>query len=91
MAKYEEKFIVINLKRFEELNDEYSAPWRDHPAVEKLNEALTDFTEAYESDVGKPLDQKYYVVNQDEPYADNVIKFILDNETKKEKINEDKK
>ena len=83
MAEYEEKFIVINRKRFDELN-EYAETWREHPAVENLKKALEDFTEAYEGDYGKSLDQKYYVVNQDEPYAENVIKIILDNESKKD-------
>ena len=83
MAEYEEKFIVINTKRYVELN-EIMPFCRNHPAVIKLQEALKEFKDAYEGDTGKLLSQKYYVVNQDEPYADNVIKFILDNETKKD-------
>lgn len=89
MAEYEEKFIVINKKRLSELNDEmpqtrHDLTIRSHPAVTELLNALEDFESAYSSNTGKKLDQKYYVVNQDEPYAENVIKFILDNETEKE-------
>lgn len=88
MAEYEEKFIVINIKRLYELDnvcpqDNTTLILQRHPSVLKLEQALKDFQESYEADVGKSLNQKYYVVNQDEPYADNVIKFILDNENKK--------
>ena len=90
MAEYEEKFIVLNKKRLEELNectpqDMNDLIVRDNPSVMVLKQAIQNFKEAYEADCGKLLNQKYYVVNQDEPYADNVIKFILDNENKKEK------
>lgn len=73
MAEYEEKFIVINTKRFIELNEPMSF-CREHPAILILQEAWEDFKEAYERDTGKVLNRKYYVVNQDESYADNVIK-----------------
>ena len=84
MAEYEERFIVINKKRLVELNN-FAPLYEDHPAVANLLKAIDIFKESYEADFGELLDQKYYVVNQDEPYADNIIKFILDQETKKEK------
>ena len=90
MVEYEEKFIVINRKHIEE----YEKCWREKyafsklypevPQVRNLLDAIEMFTEAYEAYMGKTLNQKYYVVNQDEPYAENVIKFILDNESKKD-------
>ena len=85
MAKYEEKFIVINRKHIEELNDTHVDGFlRDAPESVMLFKALEEFRNAYEENTGKKLDQKYYVVNQDEPYADNVIKMILYHENKKE-------
>lgn len=68
MAKYEEKFIVINKKY-----------------LKKVPSNIRDsFLWALENLVTYLPDNKYYVVNQDEPYALNVIKFILDNESKKD-------
>lgn len=92
MAEYEDKFVVINKKRVVELNectpqDKDSLVVHEHPVALNLESALKLFKDSYESDVGKPLDQKYYVVNQDESYAKNVIRFILDNETAKENKN----
>lgn len=85
MSEYEEKFIVINRKRFDEL----SKIGKFGPVfVESFQNALKDFISYYEGWTGKKLNQKYYVVNQDEPYADDVIKIILDGETVKESINE---
>ena len=86
MAEYEEKFIVLNVKRMEELNE--CMPYlAEHPSVIELTTALKRFTLSYRDEVGKPLNQKYYVVNQDESYAKKIIKIVLKNETKKEKIN----
>ena len=89
--KYEEKFIVINHKRFKELDD--VAPSRDrmgeamfsrrHRANQMLEEALENWRAAYENDTGKKLNQKYYVVNQDEPYADKVWELIKKGEESK--------
>ena len=70
MAVYEEKFIVIN---------------RKHLNKKKIpQQILLDFEKAL-SQLSEYLpNNKYYVVNQDEHYAKNIIKFILDNETEKE-------
>ena len=84
MVEYEEKFIVINRKRFDELN-ECGDIWTEHPAVLNLESALKLFKEAYECDCDKPMNQKYYVVNQDESYAGRVIQVILTGEMHKEK------
>lgn len=88
MAGYEEKFIVINMKRFEELNDEYPGDtyfgFADNKAVTNLLIALEEFRKTYEANIG-PLDQKYYICNQDEPYAQKIIDMLLDGETQKEK------
>jgi len=73
IAKYEEKFIVINKKHLEEL--EKSVIWK--PLVSSLKEALDDLC------LGLPLQNKYYVCNQDEPYAQKVIDIILEGEDAK--------
>ena len=82
--KLEEKFIVLNKKRLDELN-EYASTFSSHPAVKKLCRALDDFKEAYEADTEKSMGQQYYVCNQDEPYADEVIRIILAGEEEKER------
>ena len=87
MAKYEEKFIVINYKRFEELNSECpqgTLGLTPNQAVLDLQKALDEFKRVYEANIG-PLDQKYYVCNQDELYAPKIIEMILDGETAKGK------
>ena len=59
-----------------------------HPTVENLQHALRSLNNAYLKVAGKELtDKKYVVCNQDEPYADEVLKIILNGETKKEKNN----
>ena len=66
IAKYEEKFIVINKKYLKKV------PMNIRDSFIWSLEALTTYLP----------DNKYYVVNQDEPCAPNIIKFILDNESK---------
>jgi hypothetical protein len=75
MAKYENKFIVINKKRFDEVEDKYFA-------IELLF-AISAFKEDYEQKTGKKMDQEYIVCNQDEPYVGNVLKEILEGEERK--------
>jgi hypothetical protein len=77
----QDKFIVINRRRFEELNamkgfgpDAYL---QSHSAILNLKLALENFQDAYEAETGKPLNQKYIVVNQDEPYAEEVARLVL--------------
>jgi hypothetical protein len=76
-----EKFIVINRKRFKELNDtqkkDDGAMFKSHSAALKLEMALYNFVRTYEKETGKQLDQKYIVCNQDEPYADKVARLVL--------------
>ena len=74
MVKYEEKFIVINTKHIKELSAK-------HPASCNLDTALIWFKEAYELTTKKQLNQKYYVCNQDELYAQEVIDIIINGET----------
>lgn len=68
MAEYQEKFLVLNLKHLEELTDETRTVFED--ACERVRDELK-------------LDNKYYVCNQDEPYAGDVINIILSGEDKK--------
>jgi len=73
MAQYEEKFIIINRKHLEKLND-------TNPKM------VTKFLIDLDTVVPYLPENKYYVCNQDEPYADKVIKTILDGETAKEQL-----
>jgi hypothetical protein len=82
MAKKERRFIVINLKRLEEL-DATTGDNREHWAFNRLGVVLKDFKEDYEYKTGKKLDQEYIVCNQNEPYADKVWQIILDHEDMK--------
>lgn len=81
MAEYEEKFIVINRKHLKELAayDVFSSN-----TVFDLNNAVKRFLQCYEGRMKKKIDQKYYVCNQDEPYAQKVIDTIIEGETSKE-------
>lgn len=94
MKEYEEKFLVINHKRFEELNNNTRNSYcncreafcehmpvfpGDCKEVIALKKSINDFTKAYEKRVGKELNQKYLVCNQDEPYAEQVKNIILNN------------
>ena len=84
MAEFEEKFIVINRKHIEELmrvrleqDVVLSSAWQVLDAIAHF------WTEYYGEFGGRP--HRYYVVNQDEPYADKVLKMILEGEEEKEK------
>jgi hypothetical protein len=77
MAEYQEKFIVINKKHIAILNE--SNP----EVIEKLSEAFTEFNMTLLNEHGIDVDNKYYVCNQDEPYADVVISVILTGEDNK--------
>ena len=59
-AKYEEEFIVINTKRFDELNAlmKPSGGETEHPAVEELMAEIALFEQAYLQEFGKQIDQE---------------------------------
>lgn len=81
MKELENKFLVLNYKRFKEIeelsgNPEMKAS-KTHPAIANLIGAYELFIYEYERLTGKKLNQRYYVCNQDEPYADEVINIIL--------------
>lgn len=76
---YDNKFAVINKKRLKELDD-VNNELGSHKANIMLLNAIKEWADAYENDTGKELDQEYLVVNQDEPYADEVWQLIKDNE-----------
>jgi hypothetical protein len=63
--KYEEKFIVINKKHL-----------RDIPDIIR-----TGFLRSLEEIKSYIPENKYYVCNQDEPYADKIIDIILQGDT----------
>jgi hypothetical protein len=83
----EDKFIVINRKRFDEINENsdlgFPPVLENHPEIHKFLNALKQFNEVYESIVGKPINQKYIVINQDEPYAEEVWNIIKKYEEEK--------
>ena len=68
MIKYEEKFFVINKKHLINVPKEFR---------ENFTTALSEI---------RPYlpDNKYYVCNQDEPYAEDVLKLILFDEMQKQ-------
>ena len=88
MSKYKCKFIVINIKHIKQLQERVQPNWlgekKPHPAIVNLEKALTRFANVYERTCGRKLNQKYYVCNQDEPYAKKIIKTILKHEAIKE-------
>lgn len=71
-------FIVINKKRFSEMDAEQALF-----CVPRLLDAISDFTRDYEKATGKKMNQKYLVCNQDEPYAEQVKNIILGKKDKK--------
>lgn len=73
MAEYEEKFIVINKKH---LIDAY----------EKIPDKINEFFDLLGYISNWLPDHKYYVCNQDEPYAEKVIEIILKGEEEKEEL-----
>lgn len=72
MANYEEKFIVINKKHLAEISESSHLIG----LVENLKQALDAIEFALPNN-------KYYVCNQDEPYAPHVYNTIIDGETAK--------
>ena len=70
MVQYEEKFIVINKKHLEE-------------AKEEIPDKINEFIELLGFISNWLPNHKYYVCNQDEPYAQKVIDIILTGEDKK--------
>lgn len=82
--KMEEKFIVINFKRLYELQE------FDKGAVDKLLRNIREFEYSYITKVGKQLNQKYIVCNQDEPYANDVWNIIQLGESNKINMNNTK-
>ncbi len=89
-AEYEEKFIVLNKKHI----NEYLKAWKKNPKtknafrenliVKSIYNILIAFKEDYEFQTGKELNQEYIICNKDEPYAEDVLKVILEGENKKE-------
>lgn len=67
----EDKFFVINKKRLEELAQAGGIEY-----CRMFVAAVESFNAAYEKHVKRAMNQKYVVVNQDEPYADKVWGLI---------------
>lgn len=78
MAKYEEKYIVLPLKYTEQLSEAGKDALR---GICVTVQALRTKAKG-----GMPSSEKYYVCNQDEPYADHVLQTILNGETLKENM-----
>lgn len=75
-VKYEDKFFVLNTKKIIDL-----------PLSDEFNEFVTKISEVvelYESLIGESMEnKKYYVCNQDEPYANKVWEIIEKGEDSK--------
>jgi len=71
--KIENKFIVINKKHLEEISQDKNLK----PLVDKFMKGLNVISLILPNN-------KYWVVNQDEPYANEVIKLIGKGEDSKE-------
>ncbi|GHV91193.1 hypothetical protein AGMMS50268_16960 [Spirochaetia bacterium] len=82
-AELDEKFIVINRKRFEEMAAIEPGGYFRCPEGALLENAIMVFTRDYECITGKKMNQKYVVCNLDEPYADEVVRIILEGEREK--------
>lgn len=78
MAVIENKFVVINRKRFVEL-----AEAGGNEEVKAFQDALNGFKMKYEEVVQKPMNQEYLTCNVDEPYANQVRDIILSGEEAK--------
>lgn len=87
--RIEDKFIVINRKRFDEINEMTDSGEgnvlenQNHPEIRSFIKALFQFNEVYESITEKKMNQKYIVINQDEPYAEEVWNIIKKYEEEK--------
>lgn len=87
--KYEDKFIVINRKRLTELNEQFPLGVRgfgSNKQVLDFIDTLNNLVHFYQDNIGQ-MNQKYYVVNQDEPYADQIWEIIKKGEEEKERQN----
>ncbi len=82
------RFMVINLKRFDEIRDlRFRLGFADPNPQEayELSHCLSNLVKEYEELTGKNMDQKYIVCNQDEPYAEEVARIILEGEEEKKR------
>lgn len=82
MKRLENKFIVINKKRFREMLEEAEkaggiAPIYAMEKMQDLEDSLALFQDAYERIVGKKMNQKYISINEDEEYAQEVVDIIF--------------
>jgi hypothetical protein len=83
-AEFENKFITINVKHLIDLG--VHDDQRGEDAVNTFVSAADDLLEIYEELLNRRLqDNQYYVCNKDEPYAEDVLKVILEGEDEKHK------
>lgn len=75
-VNYDEKFIVYNRKIFNGLRVNHNS------FVNAFGDFLREMEDLCRIE-GITIDNKYIVCNQDEPYADEVLKLILDGEQEK--------
>ncbi|MBW2636960.1 MAG: hypothetical protein JRC86_05475 [Deltaproteobacteria bacterium] len=85
MAERENKFLVVNSKHLEELDDimPQEGILGGCAATNRIRNAIKNFKAVYESNTEKQLNQKYVVCNQDESYAEDVWQIILNGENEK--------
>lgn len=80
-----DKFIVINRKHLEELTKLDKE--KDFDFKKEFNILFECFVKFYKTLTGNEFINKYYVCNQDEPYAQKVLDVILEGERAKEILN----
>jgi len=81
MTSNKKEFIVINTKRFDELNAAAPSAFstKNNDAIENFLTALKRLNDTYEAKVGKKMDQTYHVCNQDEDFAGDVLNIMVTN------------
>ncbi len=89
--KYDkEKFLVINMQRFEDLYKAMIKGAIDQTVFSDLGKAIQKFSAAYKELVGDgKLDYNYYVVKTDEPYAEKVWALIADEKAPEHRVYRD--
>ena len=78
MKKFEQKFLVINKKRFAEMIK--LDPIGGVEVRNNFLRALEIVSIKYREITGKIMNQKYIAINQDEPYSKDVLNLILKEE-----------
>lgn len=77
----DKKYLVIKMADIEAASAMYGHGFRS------AYEDFLDHIRSYREIMGKEFAQRYYVVNQDEPYAEEILNLILKRENEKASAN----